>query len=86
MITAVAPQILQRVRAEYVEMPGLSLSREQVQRLCGVDGELCARILAALVESGFLSRRSDGAYARNQNPDICRARPAKATVERRRAS
>jgi hypothetical protein len=81
MITAVAPQILQRIRAEYLDMPGLSLSPEQVQRLCGVDSALCASVLEALVEIGFLSRRSDGAYARDRNPDISRARQAKATLE-----
>jgi hypothetical protein len=86
MITTVAPQIFQRIRAEYVQMPGLSLSPEQVQRLFGVDAELCASVLEALVQSGFLSRRSDGAYARNRNPDVSRARQARATLDRRRAS
>jgi len=81
MNTAVAPQILQRIRAEFLEMPGLSLSPEQVQRLCGMDSTLCASVLTALVESGFLSKRSDGAYARNRNPDVSRARQAKATLE-----
>ena len=81
MITVVAPQILQRIRAEFLEMPGLSLSPEQVQRLCGMDTTLCASVLEALVESGFLSRRSDGAYARDRNPDVSRARQAKATLE-----
>ena len=27
---------LNRLRAEYLEMPGLRLKREQVQRLCGL--------------------------------------------------
>ena len=81
MNTAVAPQILQRIRAEFLEMPGLSLSPEQVQRLYGMDSTLCASVLGALVESGFLSRRSDGAYARDRNPDVSRARQAKATLE-----
>ena len=47
MNTVVAPQILQRIRAEYLEMPGLSLSPEQVQRLCGVDSALCVSVLEA---------------------------------------
>ena len=76
-----APQILQRIRAEYVEMPGLTLRPEQVQRLCGVDRNLCETALAMLVESGFLSVRPDGAYGRFRNPDITRARPAKASLE-----
>ena len=77
----VAPQIVQRIRAEYLEMPGLTLRPEQVQRLCGVDSALCESILDVLVESGFLSRRADGAYARHRNPDISRARQAKAGLE-----
>ena len=76
----VAPQIVQRIRAEYLEMPGLTLKPEQVQRLCGVERTLCESVLEALVESGFLSRRADGTYAR-QNPDSSRARQAKAGLE-----
>ena len=77
----VAPQLVQRIRAEYIEMPGLTLTPEQVQRLCGVDSALCDSILRVLVESGFLSQRADGAYARHRNPDISRVRQAKAGLE-----
>ena len=49
----VAPEIVQRIRAEYLEMPGITLRPEQVQRLCGVDRTLCESVLEALVESGF---------------------------------
>ena len=81
MTTPAATHILQRIRSEYLEMPGLSLKPEQVQRLCGVDGAACQSVLEALVESGFLSRRPDGAYGRFRNPDISRARQAKAGLE-----
>ena len=76
-----APHVLQRIRAEYLEMPGLTLTSEQVQRLCGVDRGLCQEVLETLVETGFLSMRPDGGYARYSNPDISRARPAKASLE-----
>lgn len=76
----VAAQITQRIRAEYLEMPGLSLRSEQVQRLCGVDSTVCKSVLEALVESGFLSQRSDGGYGRYRNPDISRRRQAKVTL------
>ena len=62
-------------------MPGLALKPEQVQRLCGVDSVACQSVLEALVESGFLSKRSDGAYGRYQDTDIARARQAKAGLE-----
>ena len=81
MNNTVAPQIIQRIRAEYLEMPGLALRPEQVERLCGMDSTLCLSVLEALVETGFLWRRSDGAYGRDRNPDITRARQAKATLE-----
>ena len=81
MNNSAAPQVIQRIRAEYLEMPGLTLRPEQVQRLCGVDSALCESVLEALVESGFLSRRADGAYGRDRNPDISRAKPAKAMLD-----
>ena len=81
MENQIAPHVLQRIRAEYLEMPGLTLRPEQVQRLCGLDGSLCHSVLEALVESGFLAMRPDGAYGRYRHPDISRARPAKAELE-----
>ena len=57
-------QVLERIRAEYLEMPGLSLKAGQVQRLCGVERELCKNVLDALVDAKFLRLKSDGAYGR----------------------
>jgi hypothetical protein len=71
-------QVLLRIRAEYLEMPGLSLTREQLQRLCGVEPLACEAAIERLVESGFLSMRPDGSYGRFGSSDISRARPAKA--------
>jgi hypothetical protein len=81
MTTPAVTQILQRIRSEYLEMPGLTLKPEQVQRLCGVDSAACESVLETLVETGFLSKRADGAYGRHRNPDISRARQAKASLE-----
>jgi len=53
-----------RVRAEYLEMPGLSLRAEQVQRLCGVEADTCAGVLDSLVEETFLRVKPDGVYIR----------------------
>ena len=55
-------QILERLRAEYREMPDMSLKLEQVQRLCGIEQPLCKRALEALVEAKFLRLGSDGTY------------------------
>jgi len=57
-------QMLERIRAEYLEMPGLRLKREQVQRLCGIERSMCEMALDSLVKSNFLCVKSDGCYAR----------------------
>ena len=56
--------MLKRIRAEYLEMPGLRLTVEQARRLCGVELALCQMVLDALVNEKFLCVKSDGAYAR----------------------
>jgi len=52
----------QLVRAEYLEVPGLTLTRDQAQRLWGLDRAVCEQLLAALVESRFLKRTRDNRY------------------------
>ena len=55
---------IERLRAEFLEMPGLRLNVNQVQRLCGVDETMCQDVLDALVDVKFLRRNHDGTYAR----------------------
>jgi hypothetical protein len=43
-----------RVRAEYLEMPGLSLTLPQAARLFNVPPARCARVLHTLVTDGAL--------------------------------
>jgi hypothetical protein len=54
----------ERVRGEFREMPGLTLTPAQACRLWSLDAATCADVLSHLVESGFLSRRADGAFCR----------------------
>ena len=56
--------IVERVRGEFREMPGLSLTLVQAGRLWSLDPPTCAEVLSRLVETGFLSRRADGAFRR----------------------
>ena len=56
--------MLIRIRAEYKEMPGLNLRRDQARRLWDLDENVCGELLDALVESRFLHRRDDGRYVR----------------------
>ena len=73
--------LLKRIRAEYLEMPGLRLKVEQAQRLCGVDRAICQRVLDTLVEMKFLCVKPDGAYARlSDGADDPRPHPAKADL------
>ena len=57
-------QVLQRVRAEFLEMPGMALRVEQVRRLCGVELAQCQQVLDALVATGFLRIGPDDRYRR----------------------
>jgi hypothetical protein len=51
-------QVLRRIYGEFLEMPGLRLTRKQAQRLWGLDEETCIQILEFLVEAKFLRRSS----------------------------
>ena len=55
---------LMLVRAEYVEMPGLSLTKPQVERLWGLDAVTSEALLAALIDVKFLRRTVRDAYVR----------------------
>ena len=57
-------QIVQRIRGEYLEMPGLSLTEQQAQRLWQIDADACRALFASLVDSGFLRQTSGGGYVR----------------------
>ena len=71
-------QVLNRIRAEYLEMPGLTLKSEQLQRLCGIDRVVCEAVLEDLVRTGFLAIRPDGSYGRIRDTEPSRSRPANA--------
>ena len=56
--------LLRRVEAEYREMPGLSLTAAQAQRIWGIDGPTCDEILTELTSHRFLRRTHRGTYVR----------------------
>lgn len=60
--------ILDRIRGEFREMPGLSLTLEQARRLWSLDAPTCSEALSYLAEAGFLCRKPNGTYARLSNP------------------
>lgn len=77
--TIAARQMLERIRAEYLEMPGMRLTAEQVQRLCGVDASLCQLVMDSLVARKFLCLHPDGTYVR-MTVDSVRPRPLEAEL------
>jgi hypothetical protein len=56
--------VIERVRAEFLEMPCLSLTQDQVRRFCGIEDVLVQHVLNALVETRFLYVNARGCYVR----------------------
>lgn len=79
--SVVEPDLLRRVRGEFLEMPGLRLTEAQATRLWNLDLSACRSLLTTLVDARFLFRTRDGAYMR-----IERATPARAFAARPRPS
>jgi hypothetical protein len=52
------------IRDEYLDLPGLSLTLEQMQRLFRLDALTCESVTAALVDLSFLVRNGHGRYVR----------------------
>jgi len=80
--TFIDQRAVERIRAEYLEMPGMKLTPSQVQRLCGVDSAACQSVLEALVQTNFLSLRPDGTYIRSTEGRLPNPQPAKTTLTR----
>jgi hypothetical protein len=59
---AVNQNLLRRIRGEYLEMPGLSLTIAQAGRFWSLDHQTCTRLLDALVARRFLARTASGSY------------------------
>ncbi len=53
-----------RVRSEYLEMPGLRLTPAQASRLWALDRWSSEQILDRLATSGFLLKTREGTYVR----------------------
>jgi hypothetical protein len=85
------PRTIERIRGEFLEMPGLRLTAAQVARLCGLDRTNCQGVLDALVDARFLRVSTDGTYTRLIDGKMTDPRPAaidhaQAGNERRRTT
>lgn len=58
-------QWLQLIQAEYNEIPGLHLTKPQMQRLWGLDAVTCDALLSALEDVRFLRRTQRNGYVRS---------------------
>jgi hypothetical protein len=57
-------RLVERVRGEFLEMPGLRLTMPQAARLWGLDRPSCEAVIDALIRCEFLQRTASGAVAR----------------------
>jgi hypothetical protein len=57
-------ELTRRVQAEYAEMPGLSVTLVQAQRLMAIDEPTCAAVFRVLTQRGVLRRTAQGRYVR----------------------
>ena len=48
--------LVQIVRAEFVEMPGMRLTVAQIRRLWHLDDEVCDQLTQHLIDDGFLTQ------------------------------
>jgi hypothetical protein len=56
--------LIDRVRGEFIEMPGLQLTIAQAARLWGLEVQACRHVIDALVESAFLRWTPNGKITR----------------------
>jgi hypothetical protein len=57
-------ELLQRIEREYREMPGLSVTARQAERIWGLDSTTCGFVLMTLIQRGILKRTANGTYVR----------------------
>ena len=56
------PHLRERITAEYLEMPGLSLTKPQMQRLWRLEAVICDALVDTLVTARVLRRTPMGTY------------------------
>lgn len=61
--------VVELIRMEYAELPGLKLTVCQARRLWSVSTDLCTTALETLIRCQFLERTTDGSYVRRWPDD-----------------
>lgn len=57
-------KLMEQVQAEYTEMPGLSVTLPQAQRLWAVDRQTCEEAFSRLMRRGVLRMTPKGRFVR----------------------
>jgi len=57
-----SPELVQLIRAEFEEIPGVCLTLYQAARLFEIPGDLCHRAMMTLVWAGTLQVTDDGRF------------------------
>jgi hypothetical protein len=57
-------RLVERVRGEFNEMPGMQLTEEQAARLWGLEPTACRGVVELLVSDAFLRRTANGRIVR----------------------
>ena len=60
----VVRSLARRIEAEYVEMPGLSVTLQQAQRLWAADRDSCQTVFDRLIARGVLKMTTKGRFVR----------------------
>jgi hypothetical protein len=63
-------EAIARIRGEYLEMPGLSLTFWQAQRLWNLTEACCESALLKLMRDKFLMQTAGGAYVRRAGSPV----------------
>jgi Fic family protein len=63
-VEAVLVNLVQRIREEFEEAPGLRITVREAARFWGLDEETCGQVLEQLLAVGFLARGGDERYRR----------------------
>jgi hypothetical protein len=61
-VEAVLVNLVQRIREEFEEAPGLRITVREAARFWGLDEETCGQVLGQLLAVGFLARGGDERY------------------------
>jgi hypothetical protein len=72
--------LVERVRGEFIEMPGLRLTPAQAERLWNVDASTCQQVIELLVTAAFLRWSSGGTVMRAERHGAPLVRTTPASV------